>query len=130
MPGSFLGVQQPVTPTPGDQLCDNQSGAAAQIVGTLTPGTGRTAYLSGFTISGLGATGATGIIVVIAGILGGPISMTVPILAGATTGLVPFIREFPTPLAGSAPGQAITVTVPSFGSGNTSARIETHGFQI
>lgn len=131
MATEFYGPQAPNCPTPlGTQVCNQASGAAAQVVATLAAAAGKYNYLTGIIISGLGATGATGVIVVVDGILGGPISFTVPILAGATTAIIPFIWNPTVPLRSSDVNTAITVTVPSFGTGNTSARVVATGFQV
>lgn len=104
-----------------------QTGAAQINTATLAPPAGQVAYLSGFCCSGGGATAALGIDITVAGI-NTTLHFTSVIPAGAGVPWGPFEIIFPTPLAGSAPGVAIVVTLPSFGAGNTAACVSAWGF--
>lgn len=95
---------------------------------TLAAQTGRRTFISGFTVDGLGATGASVINVTVTGVLGGTITYVLPIVAGATTQIAPLRVEFPRPIPASADNTAIVVNVPSFGAGNTQANASAHGF--
>lgn len=105
------------------------AGAAAIIVATLAGVAAKTTYISSFTITGLGATAASNINVVVAGVLNGPLTFVMPIPAGVTVPInPPFTISFTPPLAATGPNVAITVTVPSFGAGNTQASVVAEGY--
>jgi len=107
-----------------------QVGAAANNQ-TLPAVAGRRTYIAGFTVDGLGATGASIINVTITGVLGGTITYTLSIPAGVGAQLAAPLRiEFSRPIPASADGTAIVVNVPSFGAGNTQANASAHGFQL
>lgn len=101
--------------------------AAATMTGTLPAVAGATNAITGFEVTGLGATGASGITVTVTGVVGGPLEYALAIPAGATVGVTPLIVQFPVPIAATGPNVAIVVTVPSFGAGNTSAALTVHG---
>jgi hypothetical protein len=104
------------------------TGAASAISTTIPAVTGKYSYLTGFSVTGLGATSATTISVTITG-LTNTLTFVIAIPAGATTAITPLLVFFNTPLQSSATGTAITVNVPSFGTGNTSAQVNAWGFQ-
>lgn len=113
--------------------------AASTATATLTPTQAtyfpnnnpmRTAYLSGFSLTGTGATAASNIVGTISGLAIGTQSFVVAVPAGVNTAINPFIVEFVQPLAASSAGQAISVSFPSFGAGNTNACVNIHGFQV
>lgn len=103
--------------------------AAATATATLAASATKTTYITGFEVTGLGATAGLGPVLTITGLLGGTISYVVGVPAGVTVPLTPLIVQFPQPLAGSAINTAIVVSVPTFGSGNTAACVTAHGFQ-
>lgn len=111
------------------ELAEATTGAAAVITATLAASVGKTTYIAGFSVDGLGATGASVIEVVVSGLLGGSLRRKLSIPAGATAILPsPLVMEFDRPIPASAANTAIVVTVPSFGAGNTSAVVQAHGF--
>lgn len=87
-------------------------------------------YVTGFDILGGGATAASIINVTLAGLQAGTMTFAAVIAstvsAQFTAGGVMSIR-FPDPLPASAPGTAIAIAVPSFGSGNTNAGVVLYG---
>lgn len=104
--------------------------AAAAMAPTLAATAAKTNYIAGFNIDGLGATAASVIEATITGGVGGVRRYKVDVPAGATAALARPVRvEFSRPIAASAVNTAITLDVPSFGAGNTSAVSEVHGFQ-
>ncbi len=108
------------------------SGAAQSNAAALAATAGKTNWLEGFDVTGGGATAAAVIEVSITGLAGGTLKYELNVLAGVTGpvnaqgGL--FVR-FPQPLPASGQNTAITVTVPSFGAGNTNAAVVAYGFQ-
>lgn len=103
-------------------------GAAAQITATLPAVAGRTTYLCGFYVDGLGATAGSVIEVSVAGCLGGTFTRKITIPAGATVAITPLQMDFTMPIPSSAVNTAIVVTVPTFGAGNTNAVVRAWGY--
>ncbi len=119
-----------VMPTNAAQL-NGSSGnvAAAAATVTLAAVSGKTNYLSGFQLTGGGATAPSIIALTITGVLGGTQTFNVPVPAVATTGIQPLVVAFYPPLQASAPNVAIVVSAASFGAGNTNAALNAQGFQ-
>lgn len=103
--------------------------AAASAVATLAGVAAKTTYISGFSITGAGATGASVVSATVTGVLGGTQTYTVPVPAGAAVGITPLFVEFNPPLPASAVNTAIVLTLPSLGSGNTNATVNAWGYQ-
>jgi len=112
------------------QLAASQAGAASALGATLLNAAGKTTYITGFQVTGAGATAASVITVQIQNVVSGPMSYKMAIPAGATVGVTPLIVTFPQPLAASGVNVAIAVSVPSFGAGNTDAAVSAQGFQV
>lgn len=105
------------------------TGAASSMTPTLAAIAGRTNFITGFMVDGLGATAASVIEVTITGLVGGnTLRRKVNIPAGATSAITPVQVDFARPIPASAPNTAIVLTVPSFGAGNTSAVSALFGF--
>lgn len=98
--------------------------AAATLTGTATT----TVYISGFEVTGSGATAALPVTVTVAGLLGGTRSYTYNFASGALVGNTPLIVHFNPPLPASAINTAIVVTCPAGGAGNTNNTVVAHGF--
>lgn len=106
------------------------TGAAAALAPALTAEADKTCFVTGFSIDGLGATAASVIEATLDGVLGGSKRYKVNVPAGATAALGSPVRvEFSRPIPATGPNVAITLNVPSFGAGNTSAVAEIHGFK-
>ena len=114
----------------GTDLTASSTGAATALTETLAAASGKTTYISGFEVTGLGATGASGITITVTGTITGTLNYVLPIPAGVTLGVAPLIVEFARPIPASAVNTAVVVNVPSFGSGNTLAAATAHGFQL
>jgi hypothetical protein len=114
--------------TPGTPLGDAQTGAATAVNCTLAATANKLNWLTGFTVTGLGATAAGSIQITTTG-LSNNLIFTLPIPAGVTTGVTPLRIDLPHPIPASGRNVAIVVNVPSFGSGNTVASCSAYGFQ-
>jgi len=113
----------PLNATSGDH-------GATSNAATLTPGSGKTAYLAGFDVV---ATGATSAVVVDVTVSDGTWTLTYPLNVPATSAavqLAPLIRSFNPPLKASAANTAITVTCPSLGTGNTNCCVNAFGYKL
>jgi hypothetical protein len=104
-------------------------GGAAQINNASIGGAaGSTTFITGFEITGAGATAASTIAVSVFNVLGGTKTYFLTIPAGAGVGLTPLIVEYARPIPAIGPGTVIQVSVPSFGPGNLFAAVTVHGF--
>jgi hypothetical protein len=113
---------------PGTPLAVSATVAAASNNQTLAAAVGRRTYITGFTVSGGGATAASVIQVTVTG-LTTTLSFNIAVPAGVANGILPLSLDFDPPLPASADNTAIVVNVPSFGAGNTSASATAMRFQ-
>lgn len=105
------------------------SGANAQQVATITPAAGVFAFITALRIDGLGATGAAVVNATLTGVQGGTRTYPVNVPTGVTVPITPVTDSFGTRgLQNSAGGQAISLTVPAFGAGNTLEEAEINGY--
>lgn len=102
--------------------------ANATATATLTSASGKTMYLSGFTVTGAGATAASNVLITVAGLLGGSRTYVVSVPAGVTTGIVPLDVQYTVPLPASGLNTNITVSAAAFGAGNTHAAVVANGY--
>lgn len=120
------GFDPSASQTPSAQ---SSSGANAQQVATITPGAGLFAFITTLRIDGLGATGSTVVTATLTGVQGGTRSYPVTVPTGATVAISPVTDSFGTRgLQSSAAAQAISLTVPAFGAGNTLQEAEINGY--
>ena len=109
----------------------NQANAALTIA--LAPGANQRAHVTGFEITGLGATAASTVVVTLGPLLnsgGAAVTLTyiLEIVAGVTTPVTSLIVEFLDPLPCSVIGGNLTLTCAAFGAGNTNSAANLHGF--
>lgn len=109
-------------------VTNSNTGAATAITGTLAAVANKTQYITGFAVTGAGATAASVINVTVTGTISGTLNFNLVVPAGATTSINPLIVQFSQPIPASAVNTAIVVNVPSFGVGNTNAAVVAHGF--
>lgn len=103
--------------------------AAANNVTLAAGGAGVTTYVTGFEITGDGATAGSIIAVTLTGMIGGTKTYFITVPAGAGVAITPLIVTFPPPgLPASGANTAITLNVPSFGAGNTNAAASIEGY--
>ena len=96
---------------------------------TLALAAGKTTYICGWTVSGLGATGATTVQIVVATLVGSSspnYSYVFP--AGATVVATSAGATYSPCIPANAAASAITVTVPG-AAGNTATQINAWGYQ-
>lgn len=114
----------------GTQVTASSSGGAQANNCTLTSAAGKTMYITGFMVTGAGATSASVITVTITGTISGTLNYSLAIPAGATAAVTPLGQTFAVPIAASATNTNIVVNVPSFGAGNTNASASAYGILI
>lgn len=105
---------------PVEILTAGATAAAAAQTATLGAATGMRTYIDQIKVTGLGATAGVAVDMLITGLVGGTKTVQVGVPAGATVP-VNFELTFPFPVPASADATAITVELPSFGTGNTDA---------
>lgn len=96
---------------------------------TLAGAPGKTTYITGFQVTGSGATAASVISITVTGVLGGTITYAYAVPAGATLEGPILTIEFTKPIPASGPNTAIVVNLPSMGAGNTNAAVSAQGYQ-
>lgn len=127
--GAAATIALPPDATPVNVTSGVQANANA--VATMPAVAGKTNYLTGFEITGAGATAAAVVNATLTGLFGGAtMNYTVTVVAGATLANPSIIVSFPTPIPASAPNTAITLTVPALGLGNTNSTANIHGFVV
>lgn len=104
--------------------------AAATATATLAAVTGKTTYITGFSITGAGATAASVVNPTVTGILGGTQTYTLAVTAGAGLANTPLNIFFDPAIPASSVNGAIAVVCPSLGSGNTNNTVNAWGYQI
>lgn len=104
--------------------------ANASAVATIPAVANKTAYISGFTISGAGATAALVVNPTVTGVISGTKTFTYAAVAGAAA-LNPVLDvQFCPPIPASGLNQAIAVTCPALGAGNTNNTVNAYGFYV
>jgi hypothetical protein len=122
--GVAVGCQG-VTVIGGFSGADTTTAAA-----TLTGTAGKTTYICGFQVNGLGLTTGATVNVAVASLLGGnTLNFAYIFPTGATVATTPIQATFQPCLPANAVGSSLTVTVPG-GAGNTSTNIGAWGFQL
>ena len=102
--------------------------ANAIAIATLPAVAAKTTYITGFDVTGSGATAGLPVVVTIAGLLGGSITYTYSAAVGALVANTPLSIRFPVPMPASAVNTAITVTCPALGLGATNNVVNAFGF--
>lgn len=114
--------------TESNPVVSTGTGAASTATATLTSGPGRTAFITGFVVYGLGATAGQASAVTVTGIQGGTQTYQFNVPTGATVAATPMQINFPMPLPASAVNTNIVVSVASFGAGNTTSGVTAYGY--
>lgn len=104
--------------------------AAAQAQAVIPAVAGKQAFVTGFEITAGGATAASLVAATLAGIVGGTATYIYGAPAGAAVVALPLAVEFNPPIPAAGANQAITLTLPSLGAGNTNAAVALHGFYV
>lgn len=121
-------MDYPQASTPLNATSGNVTAAVA--AASLPADANQFNYLTGFEITGCGATGASVVDVTLSGLAGG-ISMIFKLVvpAGATTAHAGLSKRFDPPLKGNAKNTAITISCPSLGAGNLHNVAHIFGFK-
>ena len=116
-------------------LSATASAAAAAATATIAGTATQLAYITGFQVTGTGATTQTCINVTVLGIQGtaaghsGTMTYKFQVPTGGTAAATPLAVNFTPPYPAVAAGSAITVDIQSFGSGNLHSAVTAQGFR-
>jgi hypothetical protein len=114
----------------GTIVLDSATGAGgAPTVATLPASTLLTTYVTGFSVTGLGATAASPITVTVSDGTW-TLNYAVAIPAGIHTSIEPLVIAFEPPIPASAVNTPIVVTAPDFGAGCALNAVAAQGFQL
>jgi len=120
-----------VYPRGSTPVAISSGNVAAAIASAALPAVaGKTNYITGFQITGAGATAGLPVSVTVTGILGGTLTYTYAAAVGVLVANAPLNIKFDPPLPASAVNTAITVSCPSLGVGNTNNTANIQGFVI
>lgn len=111
----------PVTASSGDI-------AAGTAAAALPAVAGKTNYITGFTVTGSGATVGAVVAVTVVGGISGTMTFTYTAIAGAVLSNQPLIVSFPYPIPASAVNTAITVSCPTLGTGAAHNTVNAFGY--
>lgn len=118
----------PLGATPVTAGSGNVANAAA--AATLPAVADQTTYVTGFEITGAGATVGLPVIATVTGLIGGTRSYIVVAAVGALVANTPVIVQFPVAIPANAVNTAIVISVPALGAGNTHSAVVIHGYQV
>lgn len=131
------GIDKPVTVTQDANgypynatalIAGSGNVANASAVATMTPTATTTAFITGFEVTGSGATAGLPVTVTVAGLLGGTRSYTYTFAAGVLVANQALAVTFFPALPASAINTAIVVTCPASGAGGTNNTVVAHGY--
>lgn len=127
-PGSLYQGSLPVGATPLTGASGNVANASA--VATLSSESGKTAYISGFSVVGAGATVGLPVLVTVTGLLGGTLTYVYSAAVGVLLPNTPLHVAFASPLPASALNTNIVVTCPALGAGSTHNAVVATGYKV
>ena len=104
--------------------------AAATAAATLTGAASLTTYITGFQVTGGGATAASTVNVTVTGLLGGTATYAYGAELGAAVPNKPLIVAFYPPLPASAANTSIVVSCPTLGAGNLLNTVNVQGYRL
>lgn len=104
--------------------------AAATAAATLAAVASKTTYITGFSVTGSGATAGLPVSVTVTGTITGTLTYTYVAVAGALLSNTPLHVMFPMPIPASATNTTIVVSCPTLGAGNTNNTTVAHGYQL
>lgn len=104
--------------------------ANATASASLAAAANRRNYITGFHVSGAGASAGSAVAVTVTGLINGTLTYTYTAGNGAQASNNPLLISFPEPIPASADNTAITVSCPALGAGNTNNSVNVFGFTI
>jgi len=135
-PAVYSGAADPVQtvgayPAGSTPVIASSGNVANAVAAATMPATALvTNYITGFEITGTGATAGLPVTVTITGILGGTISYTYDFSGSAITANNSLQVVYTPALPASAVNTAIVVSCPAGGVGNTNNTVVVHGYRL
>lgn len=120
------GVTAPATP----ETCSSGNVANATTACTLATSAGKTTYITGFTMTGDGATVGAAVSCTLTGTITGTMTYTFGFPIGVAVPATPLVVNFSYPVPASGTNTTIVVSCPASGAGGTNAAISATGFQL
>jgi hypothetical protein len=120
--------EYPIGATPITASSGNKANAIA--TATLAASSGVTTYITGFEVTGSGATLGLPVIVTVSNIITGTMSYIYGAIAGVLTNNTPLIIQFTKAIPANATNTTIVVSCPALGLGNTNNVVNAHGYQL
>lgn len=121
----------PLVPSGATNVAASSGNVAnATATATLPAVAGKTNYVTGFSITGGGATAALLVNATLTGVVGGPLNYTFGAPVGVAVAALPLVVELETPLPASAVNTAVSISLPALGAGNTNAAVNIHGYVV
>lgn len=104
--------------------------ANAIATATLVSAVGKTTYITGFEVTGTGATAGLAVSVTVVGTITAGLTYTAAAAVGALVANTPLLVQFDPAIPASAANIAIAVSIPALGVGNTNSTVVAHGYQL
>ena len=120
----------PFVPSGQTPLAISDEAANAEAEAILDADADALTYITGFDVTGLGATAALGVIVQVENVVGGPLSFSYAAAAGVAVANAPLQVRFPQPIPATAINTPINVVCPALGAGNTKNVVTAYGYKI
>jgi len=118
----------PAGATPITASSGNVANAVA--TATLAAVAGKTTYITGFEVTGAGATAGLVVSVSVVGTITAGLTYTSAAAVGVLMANTPLLIQFDPPIPASATNITIAVSVPALGLGNTNSTVVAHGYQL
>lgn len=126
MAEQFAGYPAGATPT----TASSGNVAAATATATLAAAAGKFTYITGFEVTGSGATAGLPVTVTVTGLPGGTASYTYTAAAGVLVANQPLVVTFSPAMPSSAVNTAIVVSCPTLGAGATNNTVVATGYTL
>lgn len=110
--------------------CSTGNVAAATATCTIPAASNKTTYITGFDITGSGATVGSVVTCTLTNTGSGTHSYTFAATAGALLSDTPLVKSFATPLKATAQNTSPVLSCPSLGTGNTNMTINADGYEL
>lgn len=121
-----LETEYPVDAVPTGASSGNV--AAATATATLTAPAGKTMFITGFAVTGTGATAGLPVSVTVTGTVGGTQTYTYAAATGALIANQPLFISFPKAIPASGIATNIVVSCPTLGVGATNNTVVAYGY--
>lgn len=130
MSGNLISVYRDISEDARPLTASSGNVANATAAATLTCPASRTMLISGFVVTGSGATAGAVVSVTVTGVTGGTMTFTYTAATGAAVTNTPLVVNFPFAIPASAMNTNIVVSCPALGAGNTNNSVVAYGYSV